>query len=52
MRDHEGEVFVTLLTPRLLIIDPTIVEATVALMGRKFCQGFGYQKVELEGDAL
>lgn len=48
VRNHEGEVLTTLITPRPHIIDPAIIRAMVALRV-VFAKELGWHNVKVEG---
>lgn len=52
VRDSSGEVLAILSAPKMYIIDPVNVEASVTLRAAVFCKELGLQMVELEGAAL
>jgi hypothetical protein len=52
VRDHEGEVLVTLLAPRQHIIDPVMPEAMTTLRATFFARELRHQHIELEGEAI
>lgn len=52
LRDSKGDVLATLSSQKEFIIDPVIVEATVALRAVSLVQELGFHKVILKGDAF
>jgi hypothetical protein len=52
IQNFEGKVLATLSTPRDYITDPVTAEATTTWRAVFFFRDLGYQRVELEGDAL
>jgi hypothetical protein len=52
IRDVEGEVLATLSALKDFITDPVIAEVTATCCAALFCWELGYQRVELEVDAL
>lgn len=52
IRNPMREMLASLHSPKCNSLDPTMVESFVALRAVVFAKEMGWQKVELEGDAL